>query len=80
MSKKNTSAYFIRITKRDGLGQVNDDFHAKVTRIADGAELIYIGRFRKVLEWRTRRAALDRAYKYYDKRQKKMAEVKEIRR
>lgn len=70
--------YNVRIIRRDGMGQTSDDFHATVTRLSDEVQLVFISSFRTWLEWKTRRSALDRAFKNYDKHQEKLAEVKEV--
>lgn len=67
--------YTVVVVPRDGMGQVADDYHATVTRHSDGAQLIFISKWRIVLDWRTRSEKLDRAFARYDKRQAKLAEV-----
>lgn len=70
--------YHINIVRRDFMGQTRDDYHATVTRLSDGLELVWISDWRWLLNWKTRRAALDRAFKSYEKHQAKLSEVKEI--
>lgn len=72
--------YIIKIIKRDGMGQTRDDYHATVTRDSDKKKLVYISDWRWLLKWKTRRGALVRAYKYHDKRDRKLAETDQIRR
>lgn len=72
--------YHIKIVRRNGLGQTNDDYHATVTRVADGMELVYIARFKWVLKLKTKRRLLDRDFKYHDRRQDKLEETEEFRR
>lgn len=70
-------SYDVRIIPRDGMGQINDDWHATVTRRSDGKQLVFIARYRWLIDWKTRREALDRHYRYADKRDAKMARVEE---
>lgn len=71
--------YNIRIVKRS-FQQTADDYHATVTRLSDGAELIWTNKFRWFLKWHTRRKNLDRWFTKRDKRQEKLAEVEEFKR
>lgn len=70
--------YHVRIIRRDGMGQTRDDFHATVTRLSDDVQLVFISDWRTWLEWRTRRSALDRAFRSYDKHEAKILEVREV--
>lgn len=70
-------SYVIEIVRRDFQGQTSDDFHATVTRRSDDTKLIFINNWRWVLKMRVRRRALDRAFKSYDKRQRKLAETEQ---
>jgi hypothetical protein len=70
--------YHVRIVKRDGMGQVADDYHATVMRLKDGAELVWIASWKWVLKLKIRRAALDRAFKSFDKNKMKLSEVEEF--
>lgn len=70
--------YHIRIVMRDGQSQTNDDYHATVSRRSDGVELIWISQYLWVLNLRLRTRAINRAFKRYDKRQKKLDEVREF--
>ena len=72
--------YEITIIQRDFQGQTADDFHATIKRLSDGVELISIAPWRWLLKWKVRPKALDRAFRYHDKRQAKLAEVEKIRR
>jgi hypothetical protein len=69
--------YTVTIIQRDGMGQVRDDFHATMRRESDGVELISISAWRWLLNWKTRRSAVEKAFVRYDKQQAKMAEVHE---
>lgn len=66
-------SYHVKIVMRDGQGQVADDYHATVTRTSDGEQLIFISRWCWLLEWKTRRSALDRAFARSDKRRAKLS-------
>lgn len=70
--------YHIRIVVRDGQGRTNDDYHATVARRSDGVELIWISDYLWVLNFRLRTRAIQRAFRQYDKRQKKLAQVREF--
>lgn len=72
-------SYNVRIVRRH-FQQSRDDYHATVTRLSDGKELIWTNSFRWLLKWHTRRRALDRWFDRYDKRQKKLADVQEFTR
>lgn len=71
--------YRIKIIRRD-LQQAGDDYHATVTRVSDGERLVFISPWKWWLKFRTRRWLLDREFKYYDKRAKKLAQVEELTR
>lgn len=62
------------------MGQIKDDYHATVSRYSDKNQLVFISDWRWLLKWKIRRKALDRAYKRFDKRQRKMAEVERFNR
>lgn len=66
--------YYREIIRRD-LQQSRDDFHATVTRLSDQTQLIFISGYKWLLKLKTRRKALDRAFKDYDKRKKKLSKV-----
>jgi hypothetical protein len=70
--------YHIRIVRRDFSGQTADDYHATVTRIEDGAEMVWIATWKWVLKLKVRRGALDRAFKSFDRRQAKLSDVEEL--
>lgn len=74
MTNEPVHTYEVRIIRRDFQGQTRDDFHATVTRIADDDQLIFISDYLWLLKWKTRKPALDRAFKRADKHQRKMAE------
>jgi hypothetical protein len=67
--------YFVEIIRRDGLGQTSDDYHATVTRESDNNQLVFISRWRWLLKLRTRRRLLEREFRYYKKRRKKLDKV-----
>jgi hypothetical protein len=71
--------YKVRVIRRK-FQQSRDDYHATVTRISDGVELMWTSSFLWLLKWRTRRRALDRWFARYDKREEKLAEVREFTR
>ncbi len=73
--RSNAGNYHIRITRQDYHGQANDEYKASVTRISDDVELRFFSEWKWLLEWKIKPWALDRAFKYYDKRQKKLAKV-----
>lgn len=70
--------YHVKIVKRDGGGQTSDDYHATVTRLKDGSALVWMADWKWVLKLKIRRAALDRAFKSFDKRNMKLSEVEEF--
>lgn len=72
--------YDIQIVRREFQGITKDDFHAAVTRRSDQAQLIFISDWCWFLKWRTRRKALERAFKTFDKRQAKLIEVERFTR
>lgn len=65
--------YDVRITMQDGGGLINDEYRAVVTRNIDSEELVYSSRWRWLLKLKLNRQLLDRAFKYHDKRAKKLA-------
>lgn len=79
-NSSDSKKYHVKIVVRDHQGQIKDDYHATVTRRSDWVELIFISNWKWALKWRIRRKALDREFKYYDKRQKKLAKVEELER
>jgi hypothetical protein len=70
--------YHIKIIRRDFQGQTADDYHATVTRISDGSQLVWIATWKWLLNLKIRRRALDRAFEGFDKRQAKLLAVEEI--
>lgn len=70
--------YHIKIIRRDGQGQIADDYHATVTRLSDGQELVWIAGWMWLLKLKIRRGALDRAFRDFDKREYKLSEVEEF--
>lgn len=77
MTYEKYEKYFVRIVVRDFQGQIADDYHATVTRKADGVELIWISRWRWFLKWQLKPKKIDRAFKRYDKHQDKLARTEE---
>lgn len=60
--------YRVEVTPRVDQGQrVARDYHAKITRVSDGVELIRIRRWSWRLKMVTTRRALDRLFDQYDK-------------
>lgn len=70
--------YHIKIIRRDGMGQTSDDYHATVTRLSDGQELVWIATWKWVLKLKVRRGALDRAFRNFDDHEWKLSEVEEF--
>jgi hypothetical protein len=70
--------YHIKIVKRDFGGQTNDDYHATVTRLKDGVELVWMATWKWHLKFKVRRGALDRAFRDYDKRKAKLSKIEEF--
>lgn len=70
--------YHIKIVKRDFGGQTGDDYHATVTRLKDGVELVWMATWKWFLKIKIRRGALDRAFADFDKRKAKLSEVEEF--
>lgn len=75
-----TETYEVKIIPRDGMGQTKDDYHATVTRISDGKELIFIADWVWLIQWRTRRKALERAFNRSDKHDLKMGTSFKVKR
>lgn len=71
--------YNVRIVRRN-FEQSADDYHATVTRLSDGVEMIWTNKYRWMLKWHTRRKKLDRWFAKRDKRQEKLADVQEFSR
>lgn len=69
-----TNRYQINLIRREFQGQAKDDYHAVVTRL-DGKQLIFIADWKWLVKWRTRRKALDRAFRRSDKHDAKLSEV-----
>ncbi len=77
VSKHINNRYHVHIIMRGFHGQTSDDYHATVTRLSDDIQLIFISDWKWVLGWKIRPWALNRAFKYYDKHQKKLAKVED---
>lgn len=60
------------IQPRDGQGQTNDDWYATVTNMVTGRRIVYISRWRWVLEWKTNPKRLIKAFERVEKREAKM--------
>jgi hypothetical protein len=75
---KMRTEYHIKIIRRDGQGQTADDYHATVTRINDGQQLVWIAAWKWVLKLKVRRNALDRAFRNFDEHEWKLSEVEEF--
>lgn len=80
----NIDRYEVVIIRRDGQGQIKDDFHATVTRFSDHRSdedtLLFMSDYRWLLKWKVRRKALDRAFRRYDKHQRKISNVERLNR
>lgn len=74
------SSYEVTVIRRNGMGQVADDWHATITRNTDGKQAVCMARWRWLLRWRTRRGALDRDFRRLDRRAIKLAGVESYRR
>ena len=73
------SEYDIKIVRRQ-FDQTSDDWHATVTRLSDGKQLLFIRAWLRLLKWQTRRAALDRAFRRADAYERDGQRTKEYRR
>lgn len=69
--------YHVKIIRRQ-FDQTSDDWHATVTRLSDGMELIFINYLKWFLKLRTRRFFLDREFAYHDKREAEVDQIEEI--
>lgn len=69
-------SYEVTVVPRDGMGQVADDWHATITR----SQAVCIARWRWLLRWRTRRAALDRDFRRLDRHAVKLGAGESYRR
>lgn len=67
------------VIRRDGGGQTNDDWHATVTRQSDGIELIWISRWRWVLNLQLNPKRVDKAFRRYDERRKVLDKREEFK-
>jgi hypothetical protein len=47
-------------------------------RLKDGAELVWMARWKWTLKFKIRRGALDRAFRSYDKSKAKLSQVEEF--
>lgn len=68
--------YHIKIIRRE-FQQSRDDYHATVTRLKDGVELVWMSDWMWTLKFNIRRGALDRAFADYDKRKARGTQVEE---
>lgn len=68
--------YHVHMIMR-GFDQCPDNYHITATRLSDNAELIFVSDWKWLLRWQTRRRALDRAFKRYDKRKRKLSTTEE---
>lgn len=78
MTKEN-SAYFVEIVPRRFV-MSPDDYHATITRLADGEQLIITSWYLWYLRWRTRKGALKRAFRRHDRRERKLARARSFKR
>ncbi len=76
VSRQVDGKYYVQIVMR-GLEQTSDDYHATVTRLSDDIQLVFISNWKWLLGWKIRSSALDRAFKSYDKRKRKLDVVEE---
>jgi hypothetical protein len=70
------AVYHVRVVMRDNI-MSSDDYHATVTRLSDDTQLVFISDWLWLLNWRTRRKALDRAFNRYDRHKRKLAAIEE---
>lgn len=68
--------YHIKIIRRE-FQQSRGDYHATVTRLKDGVELVWISDWMWTLKFKIRRGALGRAFASYDKRKARGTQVEE---
>lgn len=61
------------IVRRDGHGQVPDDYHATVVRLSDLKEVWIIARWHWLIKWRLRRKHLDKLFAKFDAHEREMA-------
>lgn len=80
MSQRIDPVYDVKIICRSGDGQVADDWHATITRRSDGKRAVEVASMAWLILYPTRRKALDRTFRWIDKRDQKMVEVKELQR
>lgn len=74
---KGRKKYHIKIVRRE-FQQSSDDYHATVTRLKDGVELVWMATWKWWLRFKIRRGAIDRAFAHYDKSKAKLSEVEEF--
>lgn len=75
-----SDTYSIRIIKRDGQGQTRDDFHATVTRLADGKQLVFTSDFKPWLKRvLLRQSHIEAEFRYLDMEEEELNKVEEFR-
>lgn len=74
--ESDSPAYEVKVIPRESY-MTSDDWHATVTRKSDGKQLIFISDFLRLLRWKIRRTALDRAFARLDRHEARMARVEE---
>lgn len=77
VGKQVDERYHVHIVMQ-GFSMTSDDYHATVTRLSDDAQLVFVNKWKWVLKWRIRRRALDREFKRYDKRKRKLSETEDL--
>jgi hypothetical protein len=71
------TAYSVIIVPRS-FQEGKGDYHATVTRLTDGAELIFISNWKWRIEAKTRRRYIEKAFARYDKEQLKEGKTRKF--
>lgn len=64
--------YYVTEIIRRGFQQSRDDYRAKMRRGSDGVELLFFSEYKWLLKRKVRLKAIERAFKRYDDRQRKL--------
>jgi hypothetical protein len=70
--------YDVTIIPRAFQGGGKGDYHATVTRLTDGAELIFISNWKWRIEAKTKRRYIEKAFARYDKEQLKQGHTRKF--
>ena len=68
--------YHVKIIKRE-FSMTSDDYHATVTRLSDGIELVFIAPWKWYLKWMVRPKAIRKAFKHFDEYRTSFAKAME---